>query len=398
MPGNETPLNSNTTFVLGATQGRLLQLTGLFHSGSFISSMMDDQLEQIRYDLETTAKMFAEQQGLAPGAPGWATYAYGEPIINTGTLYNGIKAVRQGQRIHLRSEARDKWGHYYGGHVEFGHQNVPARPHLRPALYAVSQASQGKLRSALHNLLTGAFTGNMQMAFGTGGGLSASYYNSEKGSVAKYMTKGTRKQQMKYHFGSTTRGRGGSRKLSKFRQSFSSTAKRSMGWRQQKSLNQVQRLRYRKVHYSPLHSSGIRSNRKTTFRRASKRAAIKSKRSSFRKTSNQRRQAKKQARQKRITNRNIRSQTRQQTFMAEQRFKGAKSYQNYNQRIQEQGASKNIERTAQNNFMKTQAGKEWGARVTGYHGNSYFNSYQIKKGPAKQSWTSPGLSKLKRGF
>lgn len=335
MVGYEDQLNTNSTlvkftsdyrYVLGATQGRLLQLTGLFHTGDFL----DRQIEQIRYDLEDTAKMFAEQQGLAPGAPGWSTDPYGEPVFNTGTLYNGIKAVREGQRIHLRSEAKDKRGRYYGGHVEFGHGQVPARPHLRPALYAVSQASQGKLRSALHDLLTGAFNGNMHVNFGTGGGLSASYYNSGRGSVSKYMTKGTRKQQMKYHFNSTTRGRGGSRKLNKFRQSFSSTASKSMGWKTQKSLNQVQRQRYYKTHNSPYH-----------------------------------RQLKSQSRG--VGWRNAKNLERKQMTM----------------------------RKAQNDFMRTQAGKDWATKATGRYGNSYFNSYQIKTGSSK-SWSYPGFDKSKK--
>lgn len=258
MSNNTTELNSNTAlvkftsdyeYVLGATTGRLLDIQGMFHSANFL----DSQIEQIREDLESTAKMFAEQQGLAPGMVGWSTSEF-EERINTGTLYNGIKAVRTGQTVHLRSEAQDKYGHYYGGHVEFGHQNVPARPHLRPALYAVSEASKGKLRSALYNLLTGAFNGSLPMTFGTGGGLSASYYRNGPGKVASYLTTGTRGQQMKYHFGSIRNNTGGkkgiSRKASAFRQNMSNTAKKSMKWGKQKSLNSAQRNMYRRAHSS----------------------------------------------------------------------------------------------------------------------------------------------------
>lgn len=252
MSNNTTDIGSNTAlvkfnsdyeYVLGATKGRLLEIAGMFHSGSFL----DRQIDQIREDLEATAKMYAEQQGLAPGMPGWSTSEF-EERINTGTLYNGIKAVRTGQTIRLRSEAKDKYGHYYGGHVEFGHQGVPARPHLRPALYTVSEASKGKLRSALHNLFAGAFNGSLPMTFGTGGGLSASYYRNGPGRVTSYLTKGTRAQQMKYHFGSIRQNTGGrkgiSRKASAFRENMSRTASKSMKWGKQKALSPAQRASY----------------------------------------------------------------------------------------------------------------------------------------------------------
>ena len=256
MSNNEKVLNSNESlirftsdyeYVLGAQTGRSLEFVGLFRSADF----MIDQIEQIKYDLEATAKYYAEQQGLAPGEVGWGTNGwneFGEPIlrVNTGTLYNGIKAVRTGQTVHLKSEAKDKYGHYYGGHVEFGHQGVPPRPHLRPALYTVSEASRGKLRSALHNLLTSGFNGNMNLMFGTGGGLSSSYYRKGPGNVVSHLSSGTRKEQAKYHFGSmrNNSGKNISKKAQTFRQSFQKTAKKSMGWGKQKSLNQAQRRMY----------------------------------------------------------------------------------------------------------------------------------------------------------
>lgn len=254
---NETPLSTNTAFinftsdyeyVLGATMGRLLDIQGMFHSMDFTL----EQMQQIRFDLEDTAKLYAEQQGLAPGDIGWGIDGYnldGTPMqrVNTGTLYHGIKAVKTGQTIHLKSEARDKYGHYYGGHVEFGHGTVPARPHLRPALYTVSQASQGLLRSALFNLLVGGFNGNLRMAFGTGGGRSASYYRKGVGEIGRQLSRGPSGRMAKYHFGSirNNNGRNISRKAQTFRNSFSSTAKKSMGWGKQKSLNAAQAKHYR---------------------------------------------------------------------------------------------------------------------------------------------------------
>lgn len=239
MSNNEQQLNSNSAcirftsdyeYVLGAALGRSLDISGMFHSANFLTS----EIDQIAYDLEDTAKMFAAQQGLAPGAPG----AYGQPI--TGNLYNNIQGVRTGQTAHLRSTAKDKYGRYYGGHVEFGHQDVPARPHLRPALYAVSQASQGKLRSALYNLLKGGFDGNMPSVFGTNRGQGASYYRGGPGQISKFMTTGTRGRMLRYSFGKETRAQ------TRFKNSFSSTAKKTMGWKRQKTLNIAQRRMYNK--------------------------------------------------------------------------------------------------------------------------------------------------------
>ena len=237
MSNNEQQLNSNSAcirftsdyeYVLGATLGRSLEISGMFHSANFLTS----EIDQIAYDLEDTAKMFADQQGLSPGSPG----AYGEPI--TGNLYENIKGVRTGQTAHLRSTAKDKYGRYYGGHVEFGHQSVPARPHLRPALYAVSQASQGKLKSALYNLLKGGFDGNMPSVFGMNKGQGASYYRGGPGQISKFMTTGTRGQRLRYSFGKQTRAQ------NRFKNSFSSTAKKTMGWKKQKSLSLTQRRMY----------------------------------------------------------------------------------------------------------------------------------------------------------
>lgn len=287
---NEQSLNSNEAlvnitsdyeYILGKTMGQALDFKALFHSNDFLS----EQLEQIRYDLEDTAKLFAEQQGLAPGARGWGGFL-GKNLdgsnmyrYNTGTLYHGIKAVRSGRSIHLRSEARDQYGHYYGGHVEFGHQNVPPRPHLRPALQVVSEASRGKLRSALHNLLTGAFSGDMTLGFGRGGGLGAFYYRKGAGEIRQYLTTGTRGQQMKYHFGSIrsntmgTKGtRGISRKASSFRSSFSRTAKKQMGWGKQKSLSPMARQMYRRLHTSSGRKMRATMKAKAPINRARNRA------------------------------------------------------------------------------------------------------------------------------
>lgn len=333
---NEKPLNSNEAlvnftsdyeYILGATTGRLLEFQGLFHSYHF----MDEQIEQIRYDLEATAKHFAEEQGLAPGAKGWGFGGWnldGTPIYreNTGRLYNGIRAYKTGQTVHLVSEAKDDYGHYYGGHVEFGHQNVPARPHLRPALYTVSQASRGKLRSALHNLLAGAISGDSRMAFGTGGGLSASYYRNGQGNVTKYLTTGNRATLSQRHFGSIrnysrqtsvkaaarraginrpVKTRGITRKAGKFRQGFSSTAKKTMGWGKQKSLNAVQRNQYRRSHTT----KGRAARSRITQGRRERAASVK---------------------RERAYNREVKKSN---AFLASQQYKSASSVQSYRQQV-----------------------------------------------------------------
>ena len=366
MSNNEQILNSNEAlvkftsdyeYVLGATMGRMLSFQGLFHSSDF----MIDQIEQIRYDLEETAKMFAEQQGLAPGAVGWGIGGWngdGTPMLryNTGNLYNNIKAVRTGRTVHLRSEARDKYGHYYGGHVEFGHGNVPARPHLRPALYAVSEASKGKLRSALQGLLTGAFNGEIQRTFGTGGGLSASYYRNGPGQVAKYMTTGTRGQQMKYHFGSIRNGYGRnvSRKGQSFRKSFSSTSKKTMGWKKQKSLNPAARRQY-----SRRQRNGSRAFRAQKQKIARRNSLLKT---HNRTQSSRQRLASRQSKQTKINQarqqkraRRTSSGYRQLQNKREERIRGKQSTQNYiksNSMVSE--GVRGYQSLAGNSFLQTQ--------------------------------------------
>lgn len=213
---NDKPLTSNTSlinftsdyeYVLGDMRGKLLQFSGNFAKSDFLK----DQVIQIAYDLETTAKLFAENQGLAPGEIGYD----GRP--NTGRLYNGIKAdvVSKGSAwsARLRSTAKNERGSYYGGHVEFGHlagrSYVPARPHLRPALQAVSAASRNKLGSFLTDYFKGVINDSLSFSFRKGAGPTADfgrsygggpkYYRQGPGRTAQYLSTGTRGRKMQYN-------------------------------------------------------------------------------------------------------------------------------------------------------------------------------------------------------
>ena len=131
-------IESDYEYVLGELQGNVLNLQAQF-------SYMDwtrDELEVIAKELENTGKTFAMQQGL----------------IESGTLIDSTHAVvTNNHNIDFFNNANLGRG-FYAGHVEYGHHTrnggfVPARPFMRPALYAVSEASVGRLQGALSNYL-----------------------------------------------------------------------------------------------------------------------------------------------------------------------------------------------------------------------------------------------------
>lgn len=205
--------SSDYEYVLGQTMGKILEFQGAFSKSDFLR----ENVEQIAYDLEDTAKMFAAEQGLSPGELGY------DGRVNTGRLYNGIHANLEsrgkGYSVHLKSTARDDRGNFYGGHVEFGHTTsgkvgyVLARPHLRPALYAVSEASRNKLGSVMHNLFksivmneTGLnYSFRKSANFGSAYGGSPKYYRQGPGKVTKTLSSGQRGRMMRSNLGWNTK-------------------------------------------------------------------------------------------------------------------------------------------------------------------------------------------------
>lgn len=101
--------------------------------------------------------------------------------MGTGNLVNSIKAdiiMKEGfKTINFYNDAKNERGQFYAGHMEYGFHDrggnfIPARPFMRPALYAVSEGSKSNFRQImaglLQNLWTGkGFQGVSNLTFGT---------------------------------------------------------------------------------------------------------------------------------------------------------------------------------------------------------------------------------------
>lgn len=148
IPKNLIGIDSDIPEILSSLEENILDFTANFSSGDFYKA----HLEEIAKELESTAYYFGQQQGLE-------TDKYGNDI----NLLDGIEATVFGHQIAFKNIAQDEYGRYYAGHVEYGHYSknrksyVPARPFMRPALYAVSKASTGFLGDVLADLAGGIF-------------------------------------------------------------------------------------------------------------------------------------------------------------------------------------------------------------------------------------------------
>jgi len=162
---NEKPLNSvgpvkitsNYEHILEQKNFSCLNFLTDFSGGNWTH----DELNIIKNELEDTAKWFAEEQGLKDTIVE-VTSRGNEYVVdtrNTGKLYNSIKARFAGDKsVELAANARNSRGQPYAGHIEYGFHDrggnfIPARPFLRPALYAVSEASKGRVRSVFREIL-----------------------------------------------------------------------------------------------------------------------------------------------------------------------------------------------------------------------------------------------------
>lgn len=121
---------SNYEYVLRQVTGNVMNLEALFQSGAWTRQ----ELEKISAELVEAAHTFAAAQGLGGTRLDLATTA--KPTDNN--------------TVDFRNDAMDDKGRYYGGHVEYGHRDrgggfVPARPFMRPAMYAVADATMGNL-------------------------------------------------------------------------------------------------------------------------------------------------------------------------------------------------------------------------------------------------------------
>ena len=130
---------------LSIIQDNLLNFKTVFEGGDWARG----ELERIARELESVSKSFLDQQG----------------INETYTLRNGIHAEVWGNKIDFYNNARNSRGQFYAGHIEYGHYNrngtfTPAFPFMRPALFAVSKASQGEFSNILAELAQATFQTN----------------------------------------------------------------------------------------------------------------------------------------------------------------------------------------------------------------------------------------------
>lgn len=155
---NSSPIifDSDYEYVLGRLRGNVLNLQGNFGGMDWAQ----EELYIIAKELENTAKTFAEKQGLR----------------DTGNLINSTHAkVENKTKVNLFNNARNPYGDFYAGHIEYGYHTrrgdfISARPFMRPALYAVADASRGELKGALARYLSQVVNG-----VGISGGISLDF-------------------------------------------------------------------------------------------------------------------------------------------------------------------------------------------------------------------------------
>lgn len=146
-------------------------------------NFLEGELYKIAKELESAAQYFGAQQSLS------------------GTnLLSHTKAIVNGRNIEFTNNAQDKYGRFYAGHIEYGHRLkgtrgfVPARPFMRPALYAVSKASRGELEDVLGDMLMTIFRDNgrgyqgfRNLKFGHELGIQYHHY-AKSNNVAKQLS------------------------------------------------------------------------------------------------------------------------------------------------------------------------------------------------------------------
>lgn len=123
------------------------------------------EMQNIAKQLEETGKYFAKLQGFGSGPTTQGNYDTGRIRFNTGNLVNGIKADSDGRWVRFYNDATNSRGQPYAGHLEYGFHDrggnfIQARPFMRPAFYAVANASKGRLTSIMKDLIERAWSGN----------------------------------------------------------------------------------------------------------------------------------------------------------------------------------------------------------------------------------------------
>lgn len=140
----------------------------LVHDKKNLVDMVTD-FDQIGNNMKELAKSFLIQNGK----------------YKTGNLYNSIDYQIIGHTLNLNAPARDKRGHPYAGHIEYGftgRDGIPRGPwpFLRPAVRLAAADSRDQLGEALASFLVNeTLMKNGKMRFGRSGN-SINSYNSNR--------------------------------------------------------------------------------------------------------------------------------------------------------------------------------------------------------------------------
>lgn len=136
-------IETDYEYVLGQVTGNVMNLEAMFQSGAWTRY----ELEKICSELVEAAHTFAAAQGLGGTRLDLATTA--EPTDSN--------------TVDFRNDAIDDYQRFYAGHIEYGHHDrgggfVPARPFMRPAMYAVADATMGNLTGTVTRYLEAMWT------------------------------------------------------------------------------------------------------------------------------------------------------------------------------------------------------------------------------------------------
>ena len=168
-----------------------------------------EELNNISKQLVEVGRTFAEQQGFAPGNNFTESGIFNSVDVpelyalrpgNTGRLYHGIKSNVEKNGVRFYNDARNDRGQPYAGHLEYGFHDrggnlVPARPFMRPAFYAVSEASKGNFRGIMKGLLdnmwqTRGYMGISQLSFGHKYGSQSIFWKNPSAFAEKMANRG----------------------------------------------------------------------------------------------------------------------------------------------------------------------------------------------------------------
>lgn len=243
-----------------------------------------DELDHISKQLVETGKMFALNQGFGPGtyAPGANSTPWNTANrMPTGTLYHSIKAeVSDNNSISFYNDARNSRGQPYAAHMEYGFHDrkgnfVPARPFMRPAMYAVAEGSKGNFQSIMRGLLNDLWTSrgyrgvrsneNAYLKFGRKQGSRSMFWNKS----SNFSYKLSQRSRLKELRGEKSRKQMSANRLTKSGRGYKGYrfSKNNRDFKKQMPSNQYRAMeRYQQKRSSNKSSSKPKPNKKTERR------------------------------------------------------------------------------------------------------------------------------------